>query len=75
MGIEDDIRYIKDLVQQLWQEKIVASGQLIRLETKLDKLLKQQHEAVLWETKGKDNRVKGSLGLELEEQTTKHHMS
>ena len=58
MGEYDDImgelRTIKDFVSK------TAYSQA-EIHRKLDLLLKQQHESVLWETKGKDLRVKGSM--------------
>jgi len=57
MGIEDDIRFIKEDIKEL-------RGMCFSIHAQLDKLLKQQHEGVLWETKGKDLRVKDTMILE-----------
>ena len=34
----------------------------------VDKLLKQQHEAVLWNTKGKDQKVKDTLSIKFRDE-------
>jgi hypothetical protein len=63
MGIEKQelISELKIFKIALDEEVNALGSRLISIEAKLDKLLKQQHEAVLWETKGKDQKVKNTM--------------
>jgi hypothetical protein len=53
MGIEEDLKEIIDRLATM-DERVL----------RIEKLLQGQHEAILWQTKGKDKRVKGTMTKE-----------
>jgi ABC-type iron transport system FetAB ATPase subunit len=72
MEIEDDIKLFKErtLMLRVDVDIIKDSQQKIFLELReihhlLDKLIKSQNEAILWQTKGKDQRVKNTMPTEM----------
>jgi hypothetical protein len=64
MTIEIQISQIETDVKSLKNDMDFIKDELTTIRMAVNKLLKQQHEGVLWETKGKDQRVKDTMKIE-----------